>query len=145
MPMRDYVDDIMLREVSHDIPALIHKVRAGLQFAKQLIRMAGLKDNEAKEQIFIPNKKVSDAFKAAYPDMADKVVSAAKDLGVCQRRRNHANPVIAQRTHTIERHTRREFARYETSPRRSARWRWRWATTAASSTGPRLTRPPKSS
>ena len=55
--MRDYVDDIMLREVSHDIPTLIHKVHAGLQFAKQLIRHAGLKDNEAKEQIFIPNKK----------------------------------------------------------------------------------------
>ena len=29
--------------------------------------------------------------------MADKVVNTAKDLGVCQRRHNHANPVIAQR------------------------------------------------
>ena len=83
--MRDYVDDIMLREVSRDIPTLIHKAHAGLQFAKQLVRQAGLKDNEAKELIFIPNKKVSDAFKLAYPDMADKVVNAAKDLGVCQR------------------------------------------------------------
>ena len=79
--MRDYVDDIVLREVPHDIPTLIHKVYTGLQFAKQLIRHAGLKDNEAKEQIFIPNKKVSDAFKLAYPDMADKVVNTAKDLG----------------------------------------------------------------
>ena len=78
--MRDYVDDIMLREVSHDIPTLIHKVPAGLQFAKQLIRHAGLKDNEAKEHIFIPNKKVSDALKLAYPDMADKVVNVAKDF-----------------------------------------------------------------
>ena len=29
LPMRDYVDDIMLREVSRDIPALIHKAHAG--------------------------------------------------------------------------------------------------------------------
>ena len=49
--MRDYVDDIMLREVSHDIPTLIRKARTGLQFAKQLVRRAGLKDNEAKEHM----------------------------------------------------------------------------------------------
>ena len=42
---------------------------------------AGLKDKEAEEQIFIPNKKVSDAYKAAYPESADKVVNAAKGLG----------------------------------------------------------------
>ena len=30
LPMRYYVDDIMLREVSHDIPTLIQKVYTGL-------------------------------------------------------------------------------------------------------------------
>ena len=105
--MRDYVDDSMLRELSHDIPTLIHKVHAGLQFAKQLIRHAGLKDNEAEEHIFTPNKKVSDAFKLAYPDMADKVVNTAKDLGVCQRRHNRANPVISQRTRDRKAYTAR--------------------------------------
>ena len=95
--LRDYVDDMMLRETSHDIQTLIHCAYTGLQYAKQLIRAAGLKDNEAKEQILITNKKVSDAFKAAYPDAAGKVVQTAKDLGVCQRRHTHCNPVIAQR------------------------------------------------
>merc|ERR1712110_1034050 len=97
LTLRDYVDDIMLREVSHDVDTLVHKAYAGLQYAKQLIRQTGLKDNEAKEQILITNKQVSDAFKAAYPDAADKVVHTAKDLGVCQRRHNHTNTVILQR------------------------------------------------
>ena len=87
----------MLHEISTDINTLVHKAHAGLQYATHLVRQAGLKDNEAKEQIFIPNKKVSDAFKAAYPESAGEVVNTAKDLGVCQRRHNLANPVIVQR------------------------------------------------
>lgn len=69
--LRDYVDDMMLREASDDIDLLVHKAHFGLQCAKMFIREAGLEDNEAQEHIFIPNKKVSDARKAAYPESAD--------------------------------------------------------------------------
>ena len=56
--LRDYVDDVMLRETSDDIDYLVHRAHFGSQCAKQFIREAGLKDNEAKEQILTPNKKL---------------------------------------------------------------------------------------
>ena len=48
LDLRDYVDDITTRETSEDIDTLAHRAHTGLQFAKQLICHAGLKDNEVK-------------------------------------------------------------------------------------------------
>lgn len=99
--VRQYVGDFMFSVDADTSAGAALRMNDEIHAARTVLRGTGVALNDGKEPLLVATSAGRREWAAIAPDHAGKVTGAAKDLGVCQRRRGERNIVAEDRAKSL--------------------------------------------